>query len=63
MNTNRHQFPSPEDLKVFVTVIRKNGFANAAEALGYSPAYVSKRIAWSQRCPPGCCIARPGALP
>lgn len=44
MNTNREQFPLPEDLKVFLTVIRKNGFANAAEELGYSPAYISKRI-------------------
>ena len=44
MNTNRDQFPLPEDLKVFLTVIRKNGFASAAEELGYSPAYISKRI-------------------
>lgn len=33
-----------EDLKVFVTVVRKGGFAAAAEELGMSPAYVSKRI-------------------
>jgi len=45
MNTNRDQFPLPEDLKVFLTVIRKNSFASAADELGYSPAYVSKRIA------------------
>lgn len=45
MNTNRDQFPLPEDLKVFLTVIRKNGFGSAAEELGYSPAYISKRIA------------------
>lgn len=44
MNTNRDQFPLPDDLKVFLTVIRKNGFASAAEELGYSPAYISKRI-------------------
>lgn len=44
MNTNRDQFPLPEDLKVFLTVIRKNSFASAADELGYSPAYVSKRI-------------------
>ncbi|WP_285415860.1 LysR substrate-binding domain-containing protein [Pseudomonas sp. efr-133-TYG-5] len=44
MNTNRDQLPLPEDLKVFLTVIRKNSFASAAEELGYSPAYVSKRI-------------------
>ena len=33
-----------EDLRVFVTVVRKGGFAAAAEELGMSPAYVSKRI-------------------
>ena len=44
MNTNRDQFPLPDDLKVFLTVLRKNGFASAAEELGYSPAYISKRI-------------------
>lgn len=44
MNTNRDQFPLPEDLKVFLTVIQKNGFASAAQALGFSPAYISKRI-------------------
>ena len=32
------------DLRVFVTVVRKGSFAAAAEALGMSPAYVSKRI-------------------
>ncbi|WP_297845427.1 LysR substrate-binding domain-containing protein [Pseudomonas sp.] len=45
MNTNCDQFPLPEDLNVFLTVVRKSGFATAAEELGYSPAYVSKRIA------------------
>ncbi|MBC3362739.1 LysR substrate-binding domain-containing protein [Pseudomonas sp. SWRI154] len=44
MNTHRDQFPLPEDLKVFLTVIRKNGFASAAQELGFSPAYISKRI-------------------
>lgn len=44
MNTKRDQFPLPEDLKVYLTVIRKNGFASAAEELGFSPAYISKRI-------------------
>jgi LysR family transcriptional activator of dmlA len=44
MNTSRDQLPLPEDLKVFLAVVRKNGFASAAEALGYSPAYISKRI-------------------
>ena len=33
-----------DDLRVFVTVVRKSSFAAAAEALGMSPAYVSKRI-------------------
>ncbi|WP_296942136.1 LysR substrate-binding domain-containing protein [uncultured Massilia sp.] len=33
-----------EDLRVFVAVVRKGGFAAAAGELGMSPAYVSKRI-------------------
>ena len=33
-----------EDLRVFVTVVRKRSFVAAAEELGMSPAYVSKRI-------------------
>jgi LysR family transcriptional regulator, transcriptional activator for dmlA len=41
---NRKQYPLAEDLHVFLTVIRKGGFATAAEELGQSPAYVSKRI-------------------
>lgn len=44
MNTNREQSVLPDDLRVFLTVIRKNGFNHAAEELGYSPAYVSKRM-------------------
>ncbi|MDE1169331.1 MAG: LysR substrate-binding domain-containing protein [Pseudomonas sp.] len=44
MNTKREQSLLPDDLRVFLTVIRKNGFNHAAEALGYSPAYVSKRV-------------------
>ena len=36
--------PQLEDLRVFCLVARKSGFASAAEALGASPAYVSKRI-------------------
>jgi LysR family transcriptional activator of dmlA len=36
--------PAPEDLRVFTVVARKSGFAAAAEELGASPAYVSKRI-------------------
>lgn len=44
MNTVRNQSPLPEDLRVFLTVIRKASFASAADELGLSPAYVSKRI-------------------
>ncbi len=44
LNTNRNQFPLPEDLYVFLTVIRKESFVAASEELGQSPAYVSKRI-------------------
>lgn len=33
-----------DDLRVFVAVARKSGFAAAAAELGMSPAYVSKRI-------------------
>ncbi|MFC0086776.1 LysR substrate-binding domain-containing protein [Dyella flava] len=36
--------PLPEDLRVFLTVLRKQNFAAAAEELGLSPAYVSKRM-------------------
>ncbi len=38
------ELPLPKDLHVFLTVIRKHSFAAAAEELGQSPAYVSKRI-------------------
>jgi LysR family transcriptional activator of dmlA len=34
-----------DDLRVFVVVVRKSGFAAAAEEMGMSPAYVSKRVA------------------
>lgn len=44
MATNREQTVLPEDLRVFLTVIRTHGFGHAAQALGVSPAYVSKRI-------------------
>lgn len=49
MNMNPHekprtQWPLIEDLNVFVTVVRKESFANAAADLGLSPSYVSKRI-------------------
>ncbi|MFC3051896.1 LysR substrate-binding domain-containing protein [Kordiimonas pumila] len=40
----REQLPQPEDLRVFLTVLRKQSFVAAAAELGQSPAYVSKRI-------------------
>ncbi|KJK26265.1 LysR family transcriptional regulator [Burkholderiaceae bacterium 16] len=33
-----------EDLRVFIEVARKSSFSAAAEALGVSPAYISKRV-------------------
>ena len=36
--------PSPEDLRVFTTVVRKASFVEAAAAHQASPAFVSKRI-------------------
>ncbi len=36
--------PLPDDLRVFITVVRKSSFAAAAQALDASPAYVSKRL-------------------
>jgi len=39
-----HKMPSPDDLRVFITVVRKSSFAAAAAALEASPAYVSKRM-------------------
>ncbi|MFC6340334.1 LysR substrate-binding domain-containing protein [Pseudomonas karstica] len=44
MTHKKNTAPLPEDLRVFLTVIRKAGFAAAADELGLSPAYVSKRI-------------------
>ncbi|NWA02414.1 LysR substrate-binding domain-containing protein [Pseudomonas gingeri] len=44
MSQKKDTVPLPEDLRVFLTVIRKAGFAAAADELGLSPAYVSKRI-------------------
>lgn len=38
------RFPHADDLNVFVTVARLASFAAAAQALGVSPAYVTKRI-------------------
>lgn len=39
-----------QDLRVFCTVVRRSGFAHAAETLGASPAYVSKRIQTLEQC-------------
>lgn len=36
--------PAPDDLRVFTLVVRKASFAAAAQDMGMSPAYVSKRI-------------------
>lgn len=36
--------PSTDDLRVFTAVVRQSGFAAAAQDLGVSPAYVSKRV-------------------
>ncbi|MEF7612464.1 LysR substrate-binding domain-containing protein [Aquincola sp. MAHUQ-54] len=36
--------PLPEDLRVFCGVVRKSSFSGAAEELGVSPSYVTKRI-------------------
>jgi LysR family transcriptional activator of dmlA len=38
-----------DDLRVFVVVVRKSGFAAAAEEMGMSPAYVSKRVAMLEK--------------
>ncbi|MDA8447823.1 LysR substrate-binding domain-containing protein [Paracidovorax valerianellae] len=39
-----HKIPSSDDLRVFIVVVRKSSFGEAAIELGTSPAYVSKRI-------------------
>ncbi len=36
--------PELEDLRVFMAVVRKSSFVLAADMIGMSPAYVSKRI-------------------
>lgn len=41
---DKSRWPLPDDLYVFLTVVRKQSFASAAAELGLSPAYVSKRI-------------------
>ncbi|MGM3390148.1 LysR family transcriptional regulator [Stutzerimonas stutzeri] len=42
--TTRDTSPLPEDLRVFLAVTRKSSFAAAAQELGVSPAFISKRI-------------------
>lgn len=44
MNMTRPSMPLNEDLRVFLTVVRKQNFARAAVELGVSPAYISKRM-------------------
>ncbi len=44
MNIARPLLPLNEDLRVFLTVVRRQNFARAAAELGVSPAYVSKRM-------------------
>lgn len=44
------QLPQIEDIKVFIQVIKYASFAKAAESLGKSPAYISKRIQVLEEC-------------
>lgn len=39
-----NNLPLLNDLRVFMLVARRAGFAAAAEELGVSPAFVSKRV-------------------
>jgi len=39
-----NSLPSNEDLRVFAAVVRDTSFSAAAQALGMSPAYISKRV-------------------
>lgn len=39
-----HRSPTHDDLRVYVAVARKSSFSAAAEELGVSPSYVTKRI-------------------
>ncbi len=42
--SEKRSFPLIDDFKVFLTVIKKNSFSNAAKELGQSNAYITKRI-------------------
>ena len=39
-----NKYPSPEDLRVFMTVARNASFVRAADEMGVSTAYVTKRV-------------------
>ncbi|MDE2608727.1 MAG: LysR family transcriptional regulator [Burkholderiales bacterium] len=39
-----NKMPTPDDLRVFIAVVRKASFSGAANELGTSAAYISKRI-------------------
>lgn len=45
-----NQLPQLEDINVFILVIKYASFAKAAESLGKSPAYISKRIQVLEEC-------------
>jgi len=39
-----NKYPNPEDLRVFMTVARNSSFVRAADEMGVSTAYVTKRV-------------------
>ena len=39
-----NQLPSPDDLEVFIQVVRRANFSSAAKDLGVSPSYITKRV-------------------
>lgn len=53
--------PHPDDLRLFLTVVRRGGFPAAATELGLSTVGVSKRVRLLEAQPRRCCIAPPGA--
>ncbi|MET4578851.1 LysR substrate-binding domain-containing protein [Ottowia thiooxydans] len=40
----KNRFPSPDDLDLFVQVVRRSNFSGAAKDLGVSPSFITKRI-------------------